>query len=194
MAGEEAVVHRSLDRVRRYLAETLQEISKDSHKFCWIVDWPLLEWNKDEQRYEALHHPFTAPNADDLAAGIPLENCKAAAYDLVYNGIELGGGSLRIYRNDVQTLLFEKLGLGEDEARDKFGHLLDSLEIGAPPHGGIAFGIDRLAMLLCNASSIRDVIAFPKSNQAQCLLTKAPSFVPKSQLDELHVSSTPDSN
>jgi len=187
VAGDSELVNKALDKVRQYVAHTLDEIPENTHKLCWITDWPLMEWNEDDQRFETLHHPFTAPNPVDLEAGIPLSDCRAVAYDLVYNGVEIGGGSLRIYRSDIQTMLFDIIGLGEEEARDKFGHLLDSLEIGAPPHGGIAFGLDRLSMLLAKCQSIRDVIAFPKTTQAQCLLTHAPSSVPKQQLDEIHV-------
>lgn len=185
VAGEPDVVHRALDKVRLYLGEVLDIIPQNEHNLCWITDWPLLEWNEESARFDTLHHPFTAPHPDDLDAGLPLEKCRAVAYDLVYNGVEIGGGSLRIYRPDVQTMLFESIGIGEEEAKEKFGHLLDSLNVGAPPHGGIAFGLDRLAMLLSGSSSIRDVIAFPKTTQAQCLLTKAPSQVDESQLNEL---------
>lgn len=185
VAGEPDVVHRALDKVRLYLGEVLDIIPQNEHNLCWITDWPLLEWNEESARFDTLHHPFTAPHPDDLDAGLPLEKCRAIAYDLVYNGVEIGGGSLRIYRPDVQTMLFESIGIGEEEAKEKFGHLLDSLNVGAPPHGGIAFGLDRLAMLLSGSSSIRDVIAFPKTTQAQCLLTKAPSQVDESQLNEL---------
>jgi aspartyl-tRNA synthetase len=185
IAGDEGVVNRALDRVRLYLGQALGEIPHGQHNLCWITDWPLLEWNEDDGRFETLHHPFTAPQPDDLEAGLPLEKCRAVAYDLVYNGVEIGGGSLRIYRPDVQTMLFDAIGIGEEEAQEKFGHLIESLGVGAPPHGGIAFGLDRLAMLLSNSTSIRDVIAFPKTTQAQCLLTKAPSEVAQDQLDEL---------
>lgn len=185
IAGHEGIVNRALDRVRLYLGQALEEIPHGKHNLCWITDWPLLEWNEDDGRFETLHHPFTAPHPDDLEAGLPLEQCRAVAYDLVYNGVEIGGGSLRIYRPDVQTMLFDAIGIGEEEAQEKFGHLIESLSVGAPPHGGIAFGLDRLAMLLSNSGSIRDVIAFPKTTQAQCLLTKAPSAVDATQLHEL---------
>lgn len=191
IAGDEAIVNRALDRVRLYLGQALDEIPHGEHNLCWITDWPLLEWNEDDGRYETLHHPFTAPHPDDLEAELPLEQCRAVAYDLVYNGVEIGGGSLRIYRPDVQTMLFDAIGIGEEEAQEKFGHLIESLSVGAPPHGGIAFGLDRLAMLLSNSGSIRDVIAFPKTTQAQCLLTKAPSSVDQSQLDELALKLSP---
>jgi aspartyl-tRNA synthetase len=185
VAGDPEVVNRALDKVRGYLAVVLDEIPEGQHNLCWITDWPLLEWNEDAGRYDTLHHPFTAPHPDDLEAGVPIQQCRAVAYDLVYNGVEIGGGSLRIYRPDVQTMLFDAIGIGEEEAKEKFGHLIDSLNVGAPPHGGIAFGLDRLAMLLSGSSSIRDVIAFPKTTQAQCLLTRAPSDVDDSQLQEL---------
>ena len=185
VAGDPDVVNRALDKVRGYLAVVLDEIPEGQHNLCWITDWPLLEWNEDAGRFDTLHHPFTAPHPDDLEAGVPIQECRAVAYDLVYNGVEIGGGSLRIYRPDVQTMLFDAIGIGEEEAKEKFGHLIDSLNVGAPPHGGIAFGLDRLAMLLSGSSSIRDVIAFPKTTQAQCLLTRAPSDVDDSQLQEL---------
>ena len=154
----------------------------------WVTDFPMFEWDDEEQRYVALHHPFTAPAVDsieDLRA-----NAKTAVsrgYDMVLNGNEIGGGSIRIHRPEMQSAVFDLLGIGAEEAREKFGFLLDALRFGAPPHGGIAFGIDRIAALMAGTESIRDVIAFPKTTTAQCLMTGAPSPIPDAQLAEVHV-------
>ncbi|MCX7660674.1 MAG: aspartate--tRNA ligase, partial [Caldimonas manganoxidans] len=154
----------------------------------WVVDFPMFEFDEDEQRWNAVHHPFTAPKDghEDLMDTAP-EKCIAKAYDMVLNGWELGGGSVRIHRADVQRKVFNALKIGPEEARQKFGFLLDALQYGAPPHGGLAFGLDRLVTLMAKAESIRDVIAFPKTQRAQCLLTGAPSYVDEKQLRELHI-------
>jgi aspartyl-tRNA synthetase len=145
----------------------------------------MFEWNADEKRLEALHHPFTAPFPEDAH---DLKTARAEAYDLVFNGFEVGGGSLRIYQPEMQKQVFEAIGLSDEEAQNKFGFLLEAFEFGTPPHGGIAFGLDRLVMLLAGEESIRDAIAFPKTQQARCLLTNAPSEVDMKQLKELHIS------
>ena len=161
-------------------------------KPLWVTDFPMFEWDPDEARYVALHHPFTAPAVDDIAE--LKANAKIAVsrgYDMVLNGNEIGGGSIRIHRPDMQSAVFDLLGIGAEEAEAKFGFLLDALRFGAPPHGGIAFGIDRIAALMAGTESIRDVIAFPKTTTAQCLMTGAPSPVPEAQLAEVHVRAVP---
>ena len=178
----------ALGQLRLHLGQKLKLI--DSGKWCplWVTDFPLLEYNEEEKRFEALHHPFTSPAEEDLAyLQTDPGRVKARAYDLVLNGNEVGGGSIRIHRREVQQAMFSALGIGEEEARNKFGFLLDALEFGAPPHGGIALGLDRLVMLLCGIDSIRDAIAFPKTQKATCLLTDAPSPVSDRQLQELYL-------
>jgi len=158
-------------------------------KPLWVTDFPMFEYDDEEQRYVALHHPFTAPAVDDIAD--LRANARIAVsrgYDMVLNGNEIGGGSIRIHRSDMQSAVFDLLGIGAEEAQDKFGFLLDALKYGAPPHGGIAFGIDRIAALMAGTESIRDVIAFPKTTTAQCLMTGAPSAVPDQQLREVHIA------
>lgn len=188
-AGDTITVNKSLDRVRQFLGEELGLIDENALNLLWVTEFPMFEWNPDEKRLESLHHPFTAPHPDDLD---DLKTARAQAYDLVYNGIEIGGGSLRIYQREIQEKVFEAIGLSLEAAQEKFGFLLEAFEYGTPPHGGIAYGLDRLVMLLAGEESIRDVIAFPKTQQASCLLTDAPSTVDEKQLKELYVASTYD--
>ncbi|OAY64929.1 aspartate--tRNA ligase, chloroplastic/mitochondrial [Ananas comosus] len=180
--GHHATVNKALDRLRLFIAHELGLINHSSHSILWVTDFPMFEWNDSEQRYEALHHPFTAPNPEDLN---DLASARALAYDMIYNGVEIGGGSLRIYKRAVQEKILEIVGISPKQAEEKFGYLLECFDMGAPPHGGIAYGLDRLVMLLAGANSIRDVIAFPKTTTAQCALTKAPSPVDSHQLKEL---------
>jgi aspartyl-tRNA synthetase len=198
-AGDTATVNKALDRVRQFLARELGLVPASgaggAWNFLWVVDFPMFEFNAEENRLEALHHPFCAPNATDLggdpadwAATLPA--AKAQAYDLVLNGLELGGGSLRIHDAALQKQVLQTIGLPLEEAERQFGFLIEALDMGAPPHGGIAFGLDRMVMLLAGEESIRDTIAFPKTQQARCLLTQAPADVSTKQLEELHVAST----
>jgi aspartyl-tRNA synthetase len=194
-AGETATVNKALDRVRQYLAKELGMVPEGAWNFLWVVDFPMFERNSEENRLEALHHPFCAPNTADLGSdpaawADTLPTARAQAYDLVLNGLELGGGSLRIHDSALQRQVLHTIGLQPEEAETQFGFLLEALELGAPPHGGIAFGVDRMVMLLAGEESIRDTIAFPKTQQARCLLTGAPGGASDGQLAELHVAST----
>jgi len=174
--------------LRNELARRLELISDDTYEFTWVTHFPLLDYDETEKRYQALHHPFTAPLEEDIEklSSEPL-TVKSRAYDLVLNGIEIGGGSIRIHSTELQQKVLNCLGIDDTSANEKFGFLLKALASGAPPHGGIAFGLDRLMMLLCKEDSIRNVIAFPKTQKAACLLTSAPSDAAKAQLGELNL-------
>ncbi len=191
IAGESGMVNESLGQLRVHLARQLDLIPTDRYNFCWIVDFPLFEYDSDEERFVSMHHPFTSPLEED----IPLlesdpGSVRARAYDLVLNGSEIGGGSIRIHTEDVQSRVFELLKIGPEEATEKFGFLLEALQYGAPPHGGIAFGLDRIIMILTDADSIRDVIPFPKTQKTLCLMTGAPNQVDQQQLTELGLKLT----
>ncbi len=188
VADQPTVVHQALAELRLELGRRLGLVKKDEFNFVWVTDFPLLEYDQDLKRFVAVHHPFTAPNEEDMAL-LDSEpgRVRSRAYDLVLNGIEIGGGSIRIHRKDMQDRMFAALGIDAQEAEEKFGFLLQALQFGAPPHGGIAFGLDRLLMLMAGRDSIRDVIAFPKTQKATCPLTDAPSGVVRKQLTELHL-------
>ncbi len=182
------IVNESLGHLRNHLGKRLGLIDEDAFAFTWVTQFPLLEYDPDLKRYDAIHHPFTAPMEEDFdALAADPGKVRSQAYDLVLNGFELGGGSIRVHQIERQRRIFDAIGLKPEEYEEKFGFLLSALESGAPPHGGIALGLDRLVMLLCRESSIRDVIPFPKTQKAACLMTNAPADVDKAQLDELNL-------
>jgi len=187
-ADTQKVVFAVLGELRVELAKRLELLDKNVFNFVWVTDFPLMEYDEKEKRFQALHHPFTAPKEEDIEK---LDSDPAAvysrAYDLVLNGTEIGGGSIRIHQKELQSKVLEVLGIGDEEANEKFGFLLRALELGAPPHGGLAFGLDRLLMIITGNDSIRNVIAFPKTQKATCPLTEAPASVARKQLTELHI-------
>lgn len=188
VADTPQVVAAALGNLRLEFGKRLNLIDPQEFNFCWLIDFPLLEWDPEEKRYVAIHHPFTAPLEEDLEL-LDKEPTKvrAQAYDLILNGVELGGGSIRIHNRTLQEKMFSLLGISKEEALDKFGYLLEAFEYGAPPHGGIAFGLDRMIMLMSHKETIRDVIAFPKTQSASDLMIKAPAAVSPAQLKELHI-------
>jgi len=187
-ADSRKVVFQVLSELRVELARRLELLKKDDFNFVWVTDFPLMEYDEKEKRFQALHHPFTAPREEDIGKldTDPAGVC-SRAYDLVLNGTEIGGGSIRIHQKSLQSKVLEVLGIGAEEANEKFGFLLRALELGAPPHGGLAFGLDRLLMIITGSDSIRNVIAFPKTQKATCPLTDAPAAVARKQLTELHI-------
>ena len=192
MADKRSKVNDIMGRFRLYLGEKYNLIAKDQFKFLWVVDFPLFEYSEEDKRYVARHHPFTSPQGNIQDFHGDYEAFKAKAYDLVLNGVEIGGGSIRIYRMDDQLEMFKLLSIKEEDAFEKFGFLLEALEMGAPPHGGLAFGFDRILMMLLGLDSIRDVIPFPKTQRGTCPLSGAPSKIPQKQLNELRIRVTGD--
>ena len=188
VADNEKIVNKVLAPLRCKIAEDLKLYDENSFRFLWVVDFPLFEWNEDEKRYDSLHHPFTAPVPEDIGKlDTDPAHIRSQAYDMVVNGSEIGGGSIRIHNPEIQQKVFKLLSISDKQANDRFGFFLKALAYGAPPHGGIAFGLDRIIMLLTGTDNIRDVIAFPKTQRGQCLLTEAPSEVDQKQLDELNL-------
>ena len=192
VADKKKVVDSALGALRLKIGKDLDLINKDDFKFLWVVDFPMFDYDEEEQRYKAEHHPFTSIKAEDLDKFLAgqTEDIRTNTYDLVLNGSEIGGGSIRIFNPQIQSMVFDRLGLSQEEAKAKFGFFLDAFKYGAPPHGGLAFGIDRWLMVMLKEESIRDVIPFPKTNKGQCLMTEAPNTVDEKQLEELFIKST----
>jgi len=192
VADKKKVVAAALGALRLKIGKDLDLINKDDFKFLWVVDFPMFDYDEEEQRYKAEHHPFTSIKAEDLDKFLAgqTEDIRTNTYDLVLNGSEIGGGSIRIFNPKIQSMVFDRLGLSQEEAKAKFGFFLDAFKYGAPPHGGLAFGIDRWLMVMLKEESIRDVIPFPKTNKGQCLMTEAPNTVDEKQLEELFIKST----
>lgn len=192
VADKKKIVNAALGALRLKIGKDLDLINKDEFKFLWVVDFPMFEYDEEEQRYKAEHHPFTSIKVEDLDKFLAgqTEDIRTNTYDLVLNGSEIGGGSIRIFNPEIQAMVFERLGFSLEEAKERFGFFLEAFKYGAPPHGGLAFGIDRWLMVMLKEESIRDVIPFPKTNKGQCLMTSAPSVVDDKQLDELFIKST----
>lgn len=188
-ADKNKVVYDVLGNLRLELAKSLDLLDKNKYNFLWVTEFPLFEWSDEQDRYLSMHHPFTMPMEEDLELlDKDLGSVRAKAYDIVLNGTEIGGGSVRIFQDDVQEKMFEKLGFTKEEANEKFGFLIDAFKYGVPPHAGLAYGLDRLIMLMTKEDSIRDVIAFPKVKDASCLMSDAPNLVEKKQLEELEIA------
>lgn len=188
LAGPTPDVYKQMGILRLMMGKELNLIDKDAFNFLWVTDFPLVEWNKDDQRHYALHHPFTSPVVEDIEKmDTDPTAVRSRAYDLVLNGFEIGGGSIRIHDRELQQRMFRLLGIGKEEAEDRFGFLLEAFRFGAPPHGGIALGVDRIIMILTGGNSLRDVIAFPKNQKAQSLMDNSPDYVDPEQLEELHI-------
>ena len=188
LAGPTPEVHKQMGKLRLMMGKEHNLVDQDAYEFLWVTDFPLVEYSREDHRYHSLHHPFTAPNPGDVEKlNDEPESVQSRAYDLVLNGYEIGGGSIRIHDRELQTRMFKLLGINKEEAEDRFGFLLEAFKYGAPPHGGIALGVDRIVMILTGGTSLRDVIAFPKNQKAQSLMDNSPDYVDEEQLDELHI-------